>query len=693
MGGFIGSILYIVDKKLSSSDLCHNIALQYTTMPSAPKVPCRKCGKKVARTYLKKHEKACGELKGPRVPCVECDKDFQDEDGLQSHIRKAHSNEKHPCTGPDCDKVFDSKDKLRNHFAAAHTDKFACTCGARRGSMQNLKKHISDMIAAGKDGHEPMEKKVVAEPIVGAKRKAAEMDPVQKFFDAMDDRLNQPNPLQPFCLSKKLCTTTRLSHGFPGGHRQYCSNHQDEVPGLVDLCPLCKYVGCATRGHCVIVTATGQLNFCPEHMRQLIREGLPNPDVSAKWPTDYGKKCIEEGCGKAATYDGGQYCKPHSPTKISDDARVCEVPGCEVTRPAFAYPGKTPRRCAKHKEEGMYSHALCHEEGCCISASYGAHGRQPTHCGAHRLPGEFLQIRTCAEPGCDMQPSFGPPEGLVYTHCSRHKQEGYVDLRNKSCAHEMCTKNPSFGAEGGQRMWCGDHKTDTCVNLVATICAMACCSMVSGGDQAKFFHPEHEDEASPFYKKRICYFGRRVLIEDALMHNDIRRLESLMDHFKMDRVLTLNAQSAFRFACEKLYHPLLKDCVDIVFDGTVANGPKVLGALRPDIFYKWCIDGVNYGIHIEYDETTNHEDDLARLKCIAEQADCLDRVYVIRVCGGEDAKNPACTRVRMENFEYFKVTGEGKKVASDVADAVKERIGWIEQGLGPCGTRPSKIGL
>lgn len=663
-------------------------------MPSAPKVPCRKCGKKYARTGLKKHEDRCGlPLEEPRFACPECPKKYQTPQKLRDHIDAKHSGKTYPCRGPDCNEVFDSKDQLRNHFAAAHTNKFACTCGARRGSMQNLNKHISDMIAGGNDGHEPMEKKVVAEPIVGAKRKVQEMDPVQKFFDAMDDRLNQPNPLQPFCASKKLCTTTRLSHGFPGGHQQYCSNHQDEVPGLVDLYPLCKYVGCATRGHCVAVTTIGQLNFCDVHMRQLIREGLPNPEVNVKWAKVYVKKCIEKGCHKTASYDGGRYCKPHSPTKISDDTRVCEVPGCDVKRPAFAYPGTTPRRCAKHKEEGMYSHALCHEEECYISASYGVQGGQPTHCVAHRLPNEFLQVRTCAEPGCDMQPSFGPPRGLVYTHCSRHKQEGYVDLRNKSCAHEMCPKHPSFGEEGGRRMWCGDHKTDTCVNLVSTICAMGCCSMVSRGEQAVFFHPEHRDETSEFFNKRICCFGRRVLIEDALMHNDISRLKSILEHFGMDRALTLNAQSAFRFACEKEYYQLLKDCVDIVFDKHVEQGPKVIGALRPDIFYKWCIGGVNYGIHIEYDENEAHEDDLGRLKCIAEQADCLDRVYVIRVYGGHDTKNPACTRVHMENYEYYKITEEGKRVVSKVVAAVVERIGWIQQGLGPCDSRSWKIGI
>lgn len=572
-----------------------------------------------ARTGLKKHEDRCGlPLEEPRFACPECPKKYQTPDGLKKHL-VTHSEEQQPCPEPDCDSVFGSKDKLRNHRDAVHTDKFACTCGERLASMQNLHSHIQRKTAAGEDGHEPVTKKVVTVPEVIKKRKIEDLDPVSKFLDDMSDRLKKPDPANTLCRSKKkLCTTTRLKFGFPGGIKEYCSKHGDEVPGLVELQALCKYIGCVKKEQVTIHTAMGKLQFCYTHRKQLVQEGLPNPDINAKLPKSYHKKCIEEGCDKAATYDEGKYCGPHSLTGKSDDKRVCEVPGCD-TRPSVGYPGETPRRCGRHKELGM--------------VSWGS----------------------CEEPGCNTRASFGPP--------------------------------------GGSRISCGHHRKDGYTNLVATTCAMACCVSSPDGLQAVFFHPEHEDKTSEFYQKRVCRFARRALIEDALMHNDIGRLESLVVHFKMDRVLTLNAQSAFRFACEKLYHPLLKDCVDIVFDGTVKDGPKVLGALRPDIFYKWCTDGVNYGIHIEYDETEAHEDDLARLNCIAKQADCLDRVYVIRVNGGDGTKNPACTRVRMEHFEYSKVTAEGERVASEVADAVKERIGWIKAGLGPCGTRAWKIGI
>lgn len=662
-------------------------------MTDTEKYTCPICNETIERTSERRHNELRHHEQGALVVCTYpgCGKYYKSKDGMKSHFRSRHTDEKHTCGV--CGDVFDTSQKLTNHKGYQHENKGKCPhpgCDKNLASKQNLQRHINLPSEKGGHGGRLPETETEKPEEVGNRRKVEEKkdvtDPIEDFLMNMRERLKDINPEKPRCRSKKICSITRLSHGFPGENKTYCSKHKDEVHGLVYSKKPCRVLGCITGGDFMI----GGFRFCSDHRDQLILEGLPDPGRSVKKPKLYRKTCIEKGCRKVASCDEGNYCVPHSPTGISDDKRMCDVKGCDVKRPTFGYPDQTPMRCKDHREEGMYSHKLCEEEGCYISASYGLPGGKATHCVKHRPKGCVLNMKTCVVAGCDLQPSYGPEGGTVYTHCSHHRPETYIDVRNIPCSHEGCTKNRSFGVKGGERMWCVEHKTEDCINLVETICSMACCTNGSGM-QAIFFHPDHEDTTSAFYKKRICSFGRRVLIEDALMHNDIVKLQELLTHFDLDNVLTLNAQSAFRFACEENFFKELGDCADIVFDRPVANGPKILGAKRPDIFYKWVVDGLGYGIHIEYDESPGHEDCKDRLEWIAKDAGCDSRVYVIRVEGGHGTKNPICTRVDMENYGYYKITEEGRRVASRVSDAVVQRIKWIQEGLVPCDFRPAKI--
>ena len=180
-------------------------------------------------------------------------------------------------------------------------------------------------------------------------------------------------------------------------------------------------------------------------------------------------------------------------------------------------------------------------------------------------------------------------------------------------------------------------------------------------------------------------------MEDAIMSGDREKVESLMKFYNVKTLKTLNGQSAFRIALETHYWKLLSTCESVTFDDVV-GGPKTTGDLRPDIFYKWTIDGDSYGIHIEYDENSlHHEDDETRLEWIENTSGTNGRVYVIRVDGGHGTKDPVCTRVKNENYEYYKVTNIGKDVAKNVGDAVIERIGWIKNRMGPGVDRSRKI--
>lgn len=130
----------------------------------------------------------------------------------------------------------------------------------------------------------------------------------------------------------------------------------------------------------------------------------------------------------------------------------------------------------------------------------------------------------------------------------------------------------------------------------------------------------------------------------------------------------------------------------MVFDKSVVGGAKILGHKSPDVFYKWIINDQGFAIHLEYDETSSHEDEDSRLERIAKESGCEGRVYVIRVRGGHDTKNPVCRDVHKTHYKYSALTQSGKAVCEEVANLVKERIGWIHEGLGPGdSTRLAKV--
>lgn len=595
----------------------------------APKVDCPNCQELFAKTYLPKHLKKCKGSR-PRVPCLH---DGCGKDFVDEEKLRVHFENVHSgmlFPCPSCQELV-TKSQFEYH-KRMHNGGYKCPhpgCYESRANKKNLLNHIN----LQHNGDYPT--------IEEAPAQVVQQDSNKREADEMSHRIATEKT--------KKTKTTEID-----AVDAFLDSMGDRLKYSNPMNPRCR-----SKEMCIITDlgygfSGEEKSYCKKH-----RDEVPGLIL-------VGAQCKYVGCKKKAHYKIGKlrFCGPHRDQLISE--------GLPDGKENVAYEKDYSRKCI--------------EEGCGTSATFDNF----THCGPHSSTGKSDDKRVCEIPGCETRPSVGFP-GEQQRWCGKHRDEGMVS--HGLCVETGCDKRASYGVSGGKKTSCVGHKKDGYVILGTTICAMACCGATSGGLQAVFFHPDHEDETSEFFNKRICRFGRRVLIEDALMHNDVARVESLVTHFQMDRVLTLNAQSAFRFACESRYHELLKDCVDIVFDAPVEKGPKVIGALRPDIFYKWSINGVNYGIHIEYDETSSHEDDARRLQSIAENAECGDRVYVIRVYGGHDTKNPACTRVHMDNFEYFKVTGEGENVAVKVADAVTERIQWIKEGLGPDASRPSCKGI
>lgn len=419
------------------------------------------------------------------------------------------------------------------------------------------------------------------------------------------------------------------------------------------------------------------------------------PHIKDKTP----KHCYFSGCKKRShgfNIKGGLgygekggdriSCKRHKKDTFAEQNKLCIYIECE--KRGHQYLGNH-RFCTEHLNivqlEGQFGedlivrekHIICKEDGCNLSASFD----KGTKCQKHAKSKKSDERRRCLEPGCvsTNRPTFGFP-GEAKIRCNDHKKEGMIS--RKTCNYSGCNKSASYGKNGIYEK-CLDHIEDGDVLILKNnICSMPCCMYEDSSGQ--YNHPELEN-------KRICVFAARVMVEDAIMSNNLVRMNYLKNLFKMKRLCTLNAQSAFRIECERWYNDLLEDCCNIYFDSQVKDGPKLRENKRPDIFYKWVIGDNNFAIHLEYDETSRHEDDLERINTIHKDSQCDGRTYLIRIQGGHNTINPLCKDVLTKYYKYFDVTSKGKKVAITVANLVKERIVWIKNGLKPDCNREYRV--
>lgn len=325
----------------------------------------------------------------------------------------------------------------------------------------------------------------------------------------------------------------------------------------------------------------------------------------------------------------------------------------------------------------------CLHPGCTIKRlGYGFLGGDKIYCGAHKGDEDGVQnlgnINLCVYKGCITSGHNAVQGAKGYRFCAPHRdelieaglpEEAVISEKHVKCKIPDCTVSASY--DSGKH--CRAHST-TGISDDKRACSMVCCK--DGGPRPQYVHP---DDGST-----ICAFGARVLMEDALLHNDTELSRSLMHHFGRSNLFVLNEQSAFRASIEQHYWKMLDACTRVCFDEPVTGKPKTTGDLRPDMFYLWEIDGEKMAIHIEYDEDKRqHEDDSKRLKWIAEASATLGRVYVIRIDGKTGTGGALCTMKRRGTVGYYSVNEVGQRVASQVAHAVKNRIEWIKSGLAP----------
>lgn len=577
------------------------------------------------------------------VICHICNKPYSNSSGLNRHIKEFHKEGhlRFPCLEKGCGKDFATEQSLSNHKRDQHSGiNLKCQkCGKEGYNKNSLDYHMKSCNNPDKkftchfigcDKSRASNKNMINHMDTcefkknGIKEDHNQEEKKRKIEEVYE---NEKNEMKIFMekMSTNFKDMTKKQCGGCGSTRlSWGLSGKDKTHCTKHKGELENLTGKCKFKKCIIkgTLRIGEFKFCATHRDFLIKEGLPDGKESVKKTKDTHRHCKEDGCNTIASFSG--YCYHHSTDGISDDKRSCEI---------------NDENCKKRDGTNAQN----------SRPIYGLSGETPTRCYAHK------------------------EDGMV----SRKICEGKDDDGKE------CETSANYGPKCGGPIYCKKHRSESDVNLTSSRCCMECCT----GDyiQAHFRHPENTNKDSKFYNKRICRFKATVFLHDAIMNGDTKTFDRLKDFFDMKKNNTLNALSAFRIECEKNYYESLKTCVSILFDQSPRDGPKSVEDKRPDIFYKWEVNGLFYGIHIEYDEESTHEKEESRMEWIAKESGCEGRVYVIRVDGGHDTKNPVSSRVLSgcKRYEYYEITPTGKNVALEVAKSVVERINWIQNGIEP----------
>jgi len=128
--------------------------------------------------------------------------------------------------------------------------------------------------------------------------------------------------------------------------------------------------------------------------------------------------------------------------------KTCEIISCNKNA-RFGFPEEGVKWCSPHKKPGSIDlkNPTCKVPECYRIAYFGVFGGNREWCPKHKNEG-------------------GPHDGKPIS-CSKHKEEGYIDLVSPRCNHPMCNTTPCFGPEGGKPMWCAKHKREGDTNVVS----------------------------------------------------------------------------------------------------------------------------------------------------------------------------------------------------------------------------------
>lgn len=272
------------------------------------------------------------------------------------------------------------------------------------------------------------------------------------------------------------CNTKMASYRDTSSGGTLCEKHARAGRGslsssLVRIHCQCQHVGCLNRARYALTPDHASGLWCREHKS------------SEMW--DITKKRCRydaEFCRSEALYNlpgqAAAYCFWHKGLDmIIIYAKPCEAPDCQKTS-MYNDEGQQLSFCKVHSPT---SKPCCTEPDCKMQPSFSySREQKATHCSKHREEGMINVKSACRhESGCNLVARFNVPGSRTAYFCIKHKLPQMIRVRKRDhiCQYENCSKSANFNLPGikGKR-FCNQHKTPEMMDVNRNPCKTDGCT-------------------------------------------------------------------------------------------------------------------------------------------------------------------------------------------------------------------------
>ena len=109
---------------------------------------------------------------------------------------------------------------------------------------------------------------------------------------------------------------------------------------------------------------------------------------------------------------------------------------------------------------------------CPKSAYFNITGQKAQYCASHKSTDMINVIdKLCVHELCSKRAMFNTPDYTSPLYCLTHKLEGMINLKSKRCAQLGCFVSPIYNLDGESKgLYCIDHKSEEMVNVLGSRC-------------------------------------------------------------------------------------------------------------------------------------------------------------------------------------------------------------------------------